>query len=31
MAKVKCAISNKETDSSYNGVKHCPKCDYGLV
>ncbi len=26
MAKVKCAICGKKTESSYNGVKHCPKC-----
>jgi Zn finger protein HypA/HybF involved in hydrogenase expression len=26
MAKVTCAICNKETDSGNNGVKHCPKC-----
>ena len=26
MAKVKCAMCNKETDSGYNGVKNCSKC-----
>ena len=26
MAKVICAICDKETDASYNGVKYCPKC-----
>ena len=26
MAKAKCAICDKETDTSYNGVKYCPKC-----
>gem|GEM_PF-1027972 len=26
MAKVKCAICDKETDSGNLGVKYCPKC-----
>lgn len=26
MAKVKCAICGKQTESSNLGVKHCPKC-----
>ena len=26
MADVTCAICQKKTDSSYNGVKYCPKC-----
>jgi len=27
MAKVTCAICNQKTDSSYNGVKYCLKCN----
>ncbi len=30
MAKVKCSICGKETDSGYNGVKWCPKCQIWL-
>ena len=26
MAKIKCAICNKDTDTSNPGTKHCPKC-----
>jgi len=27
MAEVICAICSKKTQSHYNGVKHCPKCN----